>query len=105
MRQAEAVLKHGMAIATWNGAVLAESDQTILVEGNHYFPPAAVRWDLLRDSSTRSTCHWKGKAGYYDVVVDGSTNRDAAWTYPEPKSAASEIGGYVAFWRGVQVAR
>ena len=92
-----------MAKATWNGAVIAESDQTEVVEGNHYFPPDAVRSELLRDSTTHTTCPWKGVASYFDVVVDGKTNRDAAWCYPAPKEAASRIKDYVSFWHGVQV--
>lgn len=89
--------------AIWNGAVLAESDDTIVVEGNHYFPPASVRLEHFRESSTHTNCPWKGEASYYDVVVDDEVNRDAAWYYPEPKSAAQEIANRVAFWRGVTV--
>ncbi len=89
--------------ATWNGAVLAESDQTIVVEGNHYFPPDAIRREHFQDSATHTTCAWKGVASYYDVVVNGQVNKDAAWYYPTPKPAAKQIAGYVAFWRGVQV--
>ena len=89
--------------ATWNGAVLAEADETVVVEGNHYFPPAALRSEHFAPSSTHTTCPWKGEASYYDVVVDGQRNADAAWYYPEPKDAAKEIEGHVAFWRGVTV--
>lgn len=89
--------------AIWNGAVLAESDETIVVEGNHYFPPDSIRWEYFRPSDTHTTCPWKGVASYYDIVVGGKTNADAAWYYPEPKDAARQIKGYVAFWRGVQV--
>jgi uncharacterized protein (DUF427 family) len=89
--------------ATWKGAVLAESDETIVVEGNHYFPADAVRREHFRESRTHTTCPWKGEASYYDVVVDGEVNRDAAWFYPQPKEAAREIQGRVAFWRGVKV--
>ena len=92
-----------MKKATWHGAVLAESDRTIVVEGNHYFPPEAIRGDHFRPSGTHTTCPWKGEASYYDVVVDGEVNRDAAWYYPDPKAAAEEIKNYVAFWRGVSV--
>jgi uncharacterized protein (DUF427 family) len=92
-----------MAKATWNGAVLAESDRTQVVEGNHYFPPDAVEASHLRKSDTHTVCSWKGTASYYDVVVGDDVNRDAAWYYPEPKSAASSIAGWVAFWRGVTV--
>jgi uncharacterized protein (DUF427 family) len=92
-----------MAKAIWNGAVLAESARTEVVEGNHYFPPDTVRRDHLRDSETHTTCPWKGVASYYDVVVDGQTNRDAAWYYPNPKEAAGRIKNFVAFWHGVRV--
>lgn len=92
-----------MARAIWNGAVLAESDRCEMVEGNHYFPPDAVRRELLRDSATHTVCGWKGTASYYDVVVDGQVNKDAAWYYPQTKPAAASIQGYIAFWRGVKV--
>lgn len=91
--------------AIWNGAVLAESDETIVVEGNHYFPPDSVDPETLKASSHHTTCPWKGQASYYDVVVDGQVNRDAAWYYPAPKPAAQQIQDYVAFWRGVRVER
>ena len=89
--------------ATWNGAVIAESASTIVVEGNHYFAPADVRMDHLRPSATHTTCHWKGVASYYDVVVDGKVNKDAAWYYPEPSKLAEPIAGHIAFWHGVKV--
>lgn len=89
--------------AIWQDAVLAESDKTIVVEGNHYFPPASVNRAHFRESSTHTTCPWKGQASYYDVVVGGEANKDAAWYYPEPKDAAAQIRDYVAFWRGVTV--
>ena len=92
-----------MAKATWNGVVLAESDQTIVVEGNQYFPPEAVRKEHFQSSQTHTVCGWKGTASYYDVVVDGKTNKDAGWYYPQPKDAAKQIAGYVAFWKGVTV--
>lgn len=92
-----------MAKATWNGAVLADSDRFETVEGNCYFPPDRVNREFLRDSDTRTVCPWKGTARYYDVVVDGKVNRDAAWYYPDPKSAARQIAGHVAFWKGVEV--
>ena len=92
-----------MARAIWNGAVLAESDRCEIVEGNHYFPPDAVRRDLLRDSATHTVCGWKGTASYYDVVVDGQVNKDAAWYYPQTKPAAANIRSYIAFWHGVKV--
>jgi uncharacterized protein (DUF427 family) len=91
--------------ATWNGAILAESDRTIRVEGNHYFPPDDVRWEHLTDSATHTRCPWKGIASYYTVEVDGKTNRDAAWSYPQPTAAAAEIADHVAFWHGVRVER
>jgi uncharacterized protein (DUF427 family) len=92
-----------MPRAIWNGAVIAESDDCIVIEGNQYFPPAAVKRDYLRDSATHTVCSWKGTASYYDVVVDGQTNKDAAWYYPQPKDAAKEITNYIAFWHGVSV--
>jgi uncharacterized protein (DUF427 family) len=92
-----------MPRALWNGAVIAESDTTVMVEGNHYFPEAAVNRAYLRDSSTNTVCPWKGTASYYDVVVEGEVNKDAAWYYPTPKEAAKEITGHIAFWRGVTV--
>jgi len=92
-----------MVTARWNGTVLAESDDTVVVEGNHYFPRSAVRADVLVDSDTTSVCPWKGTARYHSVVVDGETNRDAAWYYPEPKDAAAQIRDRIAFWKGVEV--
>jgi uncharacterized protein (DUF427 family) len=89
--------------AIWNGAVLAESDDTVVVEGNHYFPAGAVRREHFRDSDHHTVCGWKGTASYYDVVVDGQVNANAAWYYPEPKDAARQIAGRVAFWKGVRV--
>ena len=90
--------------AMWNGAVLAESDRTVVVEGNHYFPPDAIRGEYFRPSDTHTTCGWKGTASYYTIEVNGQKNADAAWYYPEPKDAARQIAGYVAFWKGVTVA-
>ena len=89
--------------AIWNGAVLAESDDTIVVEGNHYFPPDSISREYFRESDKHTTCSWKGEACYYDTVVEGKVNKDAAWYYPVPKDAAKAIAGYVAFWKGVQV--
>jgi uncharacterized protein (DUF427 family) len=89
--------------AIWNGKVIAESDDTVVVEGNHYFPRESVDESVLVDSSTQTTCPWKGQASYFSLEVDGDTNRDAAWYYPTPKSAAAEIRDRVAFWRGVTV--
>ena len=89
--------------ATWNGSVIADSDQTVVVEGNHYFPPDSVAQEFLRPSTTITVCGWKGTAHYYTLEVDGDQNVDAAWFYPEVKDAAQEIRGYVAFWKGVEV--
>jgi uncharacterized protein (DUF427 family) len=93
-----------MPTARWNGEVIADTADTVVVEGNHYFPPDAVDDDKLRPSDHTSVCPWKGTASYYDVVVDGEVNENAAWSYPQPRSAAEEIRGRVAFWRGVEVA-
>ena len=92
-----------MKRASWNGTVIAESDHCEVVEGNQYFPAAAVKREFLRDSSTHTVCPWKGTASYYDVVVNGETNKDAAWYYPETKSASDNIKGYIAFWKGIKV--
>ncbi|KAB7745355.1 DUF427 domain-containing protein [Nostocoides sp. F2B08] len=92
-----------MTRATWNGTTIAESDDTVIVEGNHYFPADSVDRSLLRESDTHTVCPWKGTASYYTLVVDGAENVDAAWYYPEPKDAARQIAGRVAFWRGVTV--
>ena len=92
-----------MAKATWNGTVIAESDDTVVVEGNHYFPPESVRAEYLAESATHTTCGWKWVASYHDLVVDGARNPDAAWYYPAPKDAAAQIKDHVAFWRGVEV--
>jgi uncharacterized protein (DUF427 family) len=92
-----------MPKAVWNGSVIAQSDRCEVVEGNQYFPPDAIKSEYFQPSATRTTCGWKGVASYYNVVVDGVVNNDAAWYYPEPKDAAKNIKGYVAFWRGVQV--
>lgn len=89
--------------AVWKGAVIAQSDATVVVEGNHYFPPDSLNRDYFTGSDTHTTCPWKGVADYFSITVDGETNTDAAWTYPDPKPAAKEIAGYVAFWRGVTV--
>ena len=89
--------------ATWNNATLAETEETVVVEGNHYFPAGSVNRQYFQPSSTHTTCPWKGEASYYNVVVNGEVNKDAAWFYPDPKPAASEIKDRVAFWRGVQV--
>ncbi len=89
--------------AVWNDTVLAESDETVVVEGNHYFPPSSLNKALFDASSHQTTCPWKGQAHYFDVVVDGKRNANAAWYYPAPKDAAAEIKDHVAFWKGVKV--
>lgn len=93
----------GRVQATWNGAVIAESDDTVLLEGNHYFPADSVDQRFLRTSSTSTVCPWKGTAQYYSIVVDGKENADAAWFYPSPTPSADVIQGRVAFWRGAKV--
>ena len=92
-----------MPTATWNGTVIARSDETVVVEGNHYFPPESLRTQYFSPSRTTTRCHWKGTASYYTVTVDGQTNRDAAWAYRNPSEAALGFKDYVAFWRGVRV--
>ena len=94
-----------MAKATWNGAILAQSDTFEVVEGNVYFPPSAVRKEHVRESATHTVCGWKGTASYYDVVVGEAVNADAAWYYPVTKDAAKNVEGFVAFWKGVTVER
>ncbi len=91
--------------AVWKGQTLAESDETVVVEGNHYFPPEAVRREFFAPSESHTTCAWKGLASYYTVSVGGATNHDAAWYYPDPKPEAAQIRDYVAFWHGVSVER
>lgn len=92
-----------MVRASWHGAVIAESDATTVVEGNHYFPRDAVNAQYLQASDTHTTCPWKGEASYYSVVVDGDVNADAAWYYPSPKPEAAQITDHLAFWKGVEV--
>lgn len=92
-----------MPRAIWNGVVIAESDKTVVVEGNHYFPIEAIKQEYLRESNTHTICPWKGKASYYNIEVNGQVNKDAAWYYPTPKSAAENITGRIAFWRGIKV--
>lgn len=89
--------------AIWNNTIVAESDQTKVVEGNHYFPRESLHKEYFKSSKTTSTCHWKGIAAYYNLEVDGDINKDAAWYHPEPSELASAIKGHVAFWRGVQI--
>jgi len=93
----------GLVQAIWNGVVIAQSDRTIMIEGKHYFPPQDVLPEYLERSDRHTVCPWKGTASYYDVVVDGQRNSAAAWYYPQPKPAAKEIAGHVAFWHGVKV--
>jgi uncharacterized protein (DUF427 family) len=92
-----------MSKAIWNGAVLAESNDTIQIEGNQYFPPDSIKRQYLEDSDTHSTCPWKGEASYFHVIVNGEKNPDAAWYYPNPKDAAAQIKNYVAFWKGIKI--
>jgi uncharacterized protein (DUF427 family) len=92
-----------MVKAVWNGETIAESDETVVVEGNHYFPFVAVKPAALKPSATTSVCPWKGTASYYSVVAAGKENKDAAWYYPEPKPAASQIKDRIAFWKGVEI--
>jgi uncharacterized protein (DUF427 family) len=89
--------------ATWNNAVIAESEDIVTVEGNAYFPMAALKPDVTAPSATHTTCHWKGVASYFDIVVDGKVNKDAAWFYPTPMAGAEKVAGRVAFWKGVTV--
>ncbi|MCW8955588.1 MAG: DUF427 domain-containing protein [Gammaproteobacteria bacterium] len=90
--------------AIWQGQLLAESEDTVVIENNHYFPPSSLNMQFFIKSETTSTCPWKGIASYYTIEVNGKENKDAAWYYPSPKDAATEITGHVAFWRGVEVA-
>jgi len=92
-----------MPKATWNGAVIAESAHCEIVENNRYFPPESVKREYLKESATHTVCPWKGTCSYYDIVVNGAANRDAAWYYPDPKPAAANIKAYVAFWKGVKI--
>lgn len=89
--------------AIFNGEIIAESKDTIVIEGNHYFPPGSLKSEFFRESSTHSTCPWKGLASYYTIVVNGTTNNDAAWFYPSPSDRAMEIKNYVGFWKGVKI--
>ena len=89
--------------ATWNGATLAQSDATVVVEGNHYFPKTAIQSQYFRESDNHTTCYWKGEASYYDIVVGDQINKDAAWYYPDPTEAAKQIKDRIAFWKGVRV--
>ena len=89
--------------AIWNNKVLAESNETLVIEGNHYFPPDSIKPEFFVESETHTTCPWKGVASYYSINVDGETNTDAAWYYPETSELAKQIRGYVAFWKGVTI--
>ena len=89
--------------AVWKGIELAQSDNTVVVEGNHYFPPDSIQGKYFQQSATRSQCPWKGEASYYNLAVEGESNEDAAWYYPEPKEAALQIKDHVAFWKGVEI--
>ena len=89
--------------AIWHNVIVAESDETIVVEGNHYFPPESIKPEYFRESTTHTTCSWKGEASYYDIVVNEKVNKDAAWYYPEAKEEAKHIKNYVAFWKGVEI--
>lgn len=92
-----------MKKAIWNDVVIAQSDATVVVEGNHYFPPESINKEYFKQNFTHTTCHWKGVASYYDVEVNGKINNDAAWYYPEVSQLAEPIKGYIAFWKGVEV--
>lgn len=92
-----------MKKAIWNGKVIAESDQTIVIEGNHYFPPSSIKDEFFKETDTHTVCPWKGTASYYSITVDGKENKDAAWFYPEVSPLAKSIKGYVGFWKGVEV--
>lgn len=89
--------------AIWNNQVIAESNDTVVVEGNHYFPPSSINKEFFKETATHSVCPWKGKASYYSLHVEGEENKDAAWYYPEVSELAKNIKGYVAFWKGVKV--
>ncbi len=89
--------------AIWNGQVIAESQDTVIVEGNHYFPEGSIRKEFFSNSDHKTVCGWKGEASYYDVAVEGQINEASAWYYPQPKSAAAQITSRVAFWRGIEV--
>ena len=89
--------------ASWNNQVIADSDDTIIIEGNHYFPPESVNMEFLVESTTTTVCPWKGDASYFDIVVGEEVNKDAAWYYPETKDAAKHVRGRIAFWHGVEI--
>ena len=89
--------------ASWNNTIIAESNKTIVIEGNHYFPKESIKKEYFTDSQTNTVCHWKGTASYYDIVVNGKSNKDAAWYYPNPSGLASSIKDHIAFWKGVEI--
>lgn len=89
--------------ASWNGEIVAESNETIVIENNHYFPPASIKSEYFKENNTHTVCPWKGTASYYSIEVNGKKNKDAAWYYPKPSHAARQIENYVAFWKGVEV--
>lgn len=89
--------------AIWNGKIIAQSNETLVVENNHYFPQQSVNKEFLKESNTHTACHWKGEASYFSIEVDGKINNDAAWFYPNPKPMAKDLANYVAFWKGVQI--
>ena len=91
--------------AIWNGEVVAESDETVVVEGNHYFPPASVNSVFTKTSQLKTICGWKGEASYFSLEINGKINEDAAWYYPDPKPEAENIRGYIAFWKGVEIVK
>ncbi len=96
-------LKNPTMKAIWNNQIIAESDETVVLEGNHYFPYDSIKLNFFRDSDTHTTCSWKGVASYKTIIVEDKINKDAAWFYPEPKTAAAEIKNYIAFWKGVKI--
>ena len=101
--KAEGSTKLKIMKAIWNGKVLTKSNKTVVIEGNHYFPPETVNWEFFKDSTTHTVCPWKGVASYRSLKVDGAKNKDAAWFYPEPKYAAEKLKNYIAFWKGVKI--
>ncbi len=98
-------LKQIIMKAIWNGILLAESEETVVIEGNHYFPPDSVNWSFFEKSETHSVCPWKGTASYHTIIVNGDKNKDAALYYPEPKYAAKKLKNHIAFWKGVDVVK
>lgn len=97
------LLKQNIMKAIWKGKIIAQSNETVMVENNHYFPPESINREYIMDNDTHTTCPWKGLASYYDIVVDGEINKDAAWYYPHPKPLVKKLANYVAFWKGVEI--